>query len=56
MGDTLKNRERFSSTLSKDTYNLLKDYSQKTMIPISRLIESAVLDYIKNNPFPEEKR
>lgn len=55
MNDTLKNRMRFSSTLPKEMYNLLKEYSEKTMIPVSRLIESAIMDYMKNNPITKEK-
>lgn len=44
--DTLKNRIRFSSTLSFETDKKLKEFSQKTMIPVSRIIESAIVDYI----------
>lgn len=47
MADTLKNRERFSTTLEKDVVQKLKDYSKKTMIPISKIVNQAILDYIK---------
>ena len=47
MADTLKNRERFSTTLEKDVMQKLKDYSKKTMIPISKIVNQAILDYIK---------
>lgn len=48
--NTLKNRERFSTTLDKEVVKELKDYSEKTMIPISKLIDRAITEYIKNNP------
>jgi hypothetical protein len=47
--DTLKNRIRISTTLTPETNNLLKDFSGKTQIPISKIIEKSVLEYIKNN-------
>lgn len=46
MADTLKNRERFSTTLDKETVKLLKDYSEKSMIPISKILDMAILSYI----------
>lgn len=42
----LKNRVRFSTTLSKETEGKLKEYSKKTMIPISRLVDACILEYI----------
>lgn len=45
--DTLKNRIRISTTLTPQTNELLKEFSQKTDIPISKIIEKAILDYIK---------
>lgn len=47
--DTLKNKVRFSTTLSPETNNALKEYSKKTMIPISKIVESAIIEYIKRN-------
>ena len=47
--DSLKNRVRFSSTLSPDVDKVLKDYSQKTMIPISKILDSAIMEYISKN-------
>lgn len=47
--DTLKNKVRFSSTLSPETNKMLKDFSKKTMIPISKIIEAAIIEYIRNN-------
>lgn len=41
---------RFSSTLTKPTHKLLKDYSKQSMIPISKIIEAAIVEYVKNNP------
>lgn len=45
--DTLKNRIRISSTLTPQTNELLKEFSQKTEVPISKIIEKAILEYIK---------
>ena len=47
MADTLKNRVRFSTTLDKETLKVLREYSEKTMIPITKIIDSAILEYIK---------
>ena len=47
--DSLKNRVRFSSTLSSEVEKALKDYSQKTMIPISKILDSAIMEYISKN-------
>ena len=47
--DSLKNRVRFSSTLSPDVDKALKDYSQKTMIPISKILDMAITEFINKN-------
>lgn len=47
MADRLKNRIRFSTTLDKKTIQALKEYSDKTMIPISKIVDVAVQEYIK---------
>lgn len=44
--DTLKNRIRISTTLTPETNKLLKEYSENTDIPISKIIERAILEYI----------
>ena len=44
--DSLKNKVRFSSTLSPDVDKMLKDFSKSTMIPISKIIEAAIVKYI----------
>lgn len=46
MADTLKNRERFSTTLEKETLMMLKEYSKKTHIPISKIMDMAITNYI----------
>lgn len=48
--DSLKNRERFSTTLDKQVVKELKEYSQNTMIPISKILDRAITEYIKGNP------
>lgn len=47
--DTLKNKVRFSSTLPPEVDKLLKDYSKQTMIPISKILEVAIVEYLKNH-------
>lgn len=47
--DTLKNKVRFSSTLTPEVDKMLKDYSKETMIPISKIIEAAIVKYIEEN-------
>ena len=47
MADTLKNKERFSTTLERETIKDLKEYSEKTMIPISKIVNQAIIEYIK---------
>lgn len=44
--DTLKNKVRFSSTLPPEVDKMLKDYSKETMIPISKIVEVAIVEYI----------
>lgn len=44
--DSLKNRVRFSSTLSPEVDKALKEYSQKTMIPISKILDMAIMEFI----------
>lgn len=44
--DTLKNKVRFSSTLPPEVDKMLKDYSKQTMIPISKILETALVEYI----------
>lgn len=44
--DTLKNRVRISTTLKPEANNLLKEFSRKTQVPISKIVESAILNYI----------
>lgn len=47
--DSLKNKVRFSSTLTPEADKMLKDYSKETMIPISKIIEAAIVKYIAEN-------
>ena len=44
--DSLKNRVRFSSTLSPEVDKALKEYSQKTMIPISKILDMAITEFM----------
>lgn len=47
--DTLKNKIRFSSTLTPEVDKMLKEYSKQTMIPISKIIEMALIKYISES-------
>lgn len=44
--DSLKNRVRFSSTLSPEVDKALKEYSQKTMVPISKILDMAITEFV----------
>lgn len=46
--DELKNRVRFSTTLDKDVEKKLKEYSKQSMIPISKLVDTAITRFIEN--------
>jgi len=41
-----RKREMFTTTLSIETKIALKDYSDKTMIPMSKLVEKALHEYM----------
>lgn len=44
----LKNKERIGTTLPIELVKELKEYSKKTMIPISKIIEKAIEQYLKS--------
>lgn len=44
----LKNRVRFSTTLSIEVERMLKEYSKKTDIPVSKIVDKAILEYLKS--------
>ena len=46
--DELKNRVRFSTTLDKETEKKLKEFSKSTMIPISKIVDNAIITYINS--------
>lgn len=46
MADTLKNRVRFSTTLFPETKSRLDKLSNETDIPVSKLTERAILEYL----------
>lgn len=53
----LKTRERFTNSLEKDLYNKVKEYSQATKIPLSKILDLAVAQYLGLglNSLAEEK-
>lgn len=46
MSGELKNRERFSSTINPDTYKRLKKYSEESCVPISKVLDIAINQYL----------
>ena len=44
----LKNKERIGTSLPTGLVKDLKDYSAKTMVPISKIIEKAIEQYLKS--------
>ena len=46
--DELKNRIRFSTTLDKDVERKLKEYSKQSMIPTSKLVDTAIARFIES--------
>lgn len=42
----LKNRTAISTAIEKDLYSRLKNYSDKTSIPISKLLDKAISQYL----------
>ena len=43
----LKNRTAISTAIDKELYAKLKEYSDKTSIPISKLIDKAIAMYLE---------
>jgi predicted DNA-binding protein len=46
MGGELKHRKQIGITMSKKTYERFKAYSEKMMIPMSRIVEKLVTEYL----------
>lgn len=44
----LKDRERIGTSLPKDLAKELRSYSKETMVPISKIIEKAIEEYLKS--------
>lgn len=44
----LKNRERVGTSLPKDLTKDLREYSKESMIPVSKIIEKALEEYLKS--------
>lgn len=42
----LKNRTAISTAIDKELYQQLKEYSEKTSIPISKLIDKAITMFL----------
>ena len=48
----LKNRDRLSTTIDKGLYKAIKDYSEDTMIPMSKLVDEMVEDFLIKRGIP----
>lgn len=44
----LKNRTRFSTTLDNEIYKKLKEYSRKTDVPITKVMDKAIAMYLES--------
>lgn len=44
----ISSRKRFSTTLTQSNKKAIEDYSRKTLIPISKLMDIAVMNLIEN--------
>ncbi len=44
----LKNRVRFSTTISFETERTLKEHSKKTGVPISKIVDKAIAQYLES--------
>lgn len=45
----LVNRKRFGATLDNNIYDRLKAYSDKTSIPITKILDKSVDEWLKKN-------
>ncbi|MCX5774577.1 MAG: ribbon-helix-helix domain-containing protein [Fusobacteria bacterium] len=46
---TARRREMFTTTLSVEMKDALKSYSDESMIPMSKLVEKALSEYLTKN-------
>ena len=42
----LKNRTRISTTIENDIYRRLKEYSDKSSIPITKILDKSIVMYL----------
>lgn len=47
MGGNLKNRKPVGLALDNDVYKQLKQYSEETMIPMSKIVDKAITEYLE---------
>lgn len=43
----LKNRKQFTSTLRNDLFNKLREHSDKTDIPLTKILDRAIEEYLE---------
>ena len=54
MYDDLKYRKRMSTSIDKGLYKAIFNYSVDTKIPMSRLLDEAIEDFLKKKQIPYE--
>lgn len=50
----LKNRDRLSTTVDKGLYKAIKGYSEESLVPMSKIIDEAVEDFLIKKKIPYE--
>lgn len=52
--DNLKYRKRLSTSIDKELYKAVYNYSIHTRIPLSRLMDEAIMDLLNKHQVPYE--
>ena len=50
----LKNRDRLSTTVDKGLYKAIKGYCDRSLVPMSKIIDEAVEDFLIKKGIPYE--
>ena len=51
----LKNRTAFENAVDTKLYTPFKKYSEDTRVPLSKLLDEAIEDFLKKHSIPYEK-
>lgn len=52
----MKNKKVFTITVDRTTYDSLTDYSILTMIPKARIVNKAIIEYLKKQKIKENDK